>query len=109
MSGAGLEWNQLDKRRVYTLIPLGSLAIRVPVYPAVVVKTRMQAGLMEEQGVRAALRAVRMAEGVRGLYKGFLVSLLSLPVGTLYFTVLERTKTAANGVFGKGNPLVGVV
>lgn len=78
-------------------MPVGSLAVRCLVYPATLVKTRLQAepspGELPYRGTADAFRRIVRAEGPRALYKGFGVSLLGLGVGPVYLTGFETTRT----------------
>ena len=42
-TGLQLGWDEVDKTRLWLLMPLGSLTIRAVFYPATLVKTRLQA------------------------------------------------------------------
>lgn len=91
---AGLQtsWSELDKVRLWVLMPLGSLIVRGIFYPTTLVKTRLQAS-SAYSGTRDAFRTIWRTEGPRALYKGFSVSLLGLFVGPVYISALEGSKS----------------
>lgn len=71
--------SDVNRPLFFTLMPLSSLAIRTVVYPAQLIKTRMQAaaepGQEAYRTARHALKSIIQREGVRALYKGTLWSL----------------------------------
>lgn len=91
---AGLQksWAELDKVRLWVLMPLGSLVVRGIFYPTTLVKTRLQAS-SAYSGTRDAFRTIWRKEGPHALYKGFSVSLLGLFVGPVYISALEGSKS----------------
>lgn len=98
-----LEYQDLDMRRFTTVMPLGSFLIRTFVYPAGLVKTRMQAQATTHvigahdpelyRSTRHAFSSIIKNEGFFSLYKGFGVSLATLPLGMFYLNVMELTKS----------------
>lgn len=93
MSGSQLDWTQIDKRKMYTYMPILGLAVRVPIYPATLIKTRMQSGMYGELSLVGAATQIVKSEGVLALYRGFGVSLVGLAVGPVYITALEASKS----------------
>jgi solute carrier family 25 protein 44 len=101
-----LGWRDLNKYTLYTVMPLLSLTIRGIVYPVNVVKTRMQTDTLggasnvqprpEYKTMRSTFSHVLRHEGTRALYRGFPVSLISLPVGPVFMTSLEIVKEKLN-------------
>ncbi|KNC51959.1 carrier family protein [Thecamonas trahens ATCC 50062] len=90
---SNLRFRDLDLTKFYTLMPLGSATIRLVVYPAQLVKTRMQAGASYKSTADAFATIVRR-EGFRALYSGFFTNSLSMIVGPIYVTTLETTREA---------------
>ena len=89
-----IEWEEMDKRKFYFFGPTLFLGIRVLLYPANLVKTRLQVqrkNTLYKGSFDAFVKVVRF-EGVRGLYKGFLVSSFGLLAGQFYITTLELVK-----------------
>jgi solute carrier family 25, member 44 len=88
---ADLKWNDLDKRKFYGLMPLGSMAIRALVYPLQLVKTRLQAQSLYT-GTWHAFKTIVGTEGVRALYRGFWTNSFGIVVGPVYITTLELAR-----------------
>lgn len=84
-------WDELDKFRFYTIGPLVFLGVRAVVYPSSLVKTRLQVqqGHTLYNGLFDAFVKILRHEGVRGLYKGFLVNCWGILGGQFYITVYE--------------------
>ena len=90
-----IEWEEMDKRKFYFFGPTLFLGIRALLYPANLVKTRLQVQRKHAlyKGSFDAFKKVVRFEGVRGLYKGFLVSSFGLLAGQFYITTLELVRT----------------
>ena len=98
-SGQMIEWDDLDKKRYYVIGPSLFLFVRVFIYPFNFIKTRL---FMQQQntiynGTFDAFKKVIKYEGVRGLYKGFNVSILGMVSGQLYITTYELTRSRLAG------------
>jgi len=90
-----IEWEEMDKRKFYFFGPTLFLGIRALLYPANLVKTRLQVqrkNALYKGSFDTFVKVVRY-EGIRGLYKGFLVSSFGLLAGQCYITTLELVKT----------------
>lgn len=90
-----IEWEEMDKRKFYFFGPTLFLGIRALLYPANLVKTRLQVqrkNALYKGSFDTLVKVVRY-EGIRGLYKGFLVSSFGLLAGQCYITTLELVKT----------------
>lgn len=98
-SGQMIEWQDLDKRRYYTLGPSLFVFVRGLVYPFNLIRTRlvMQPQSTVYRGTFHAFRTVVRHEGIRGLYKGFFVSTLGLISGQLYITTYELVRSSLRG------------
>lgn len=101
-----IEWEEMDKSKFYFFGPTLFLGIRALLYPANLVKTRLQVqrkNALYKGSFDAFVKVIRF-EGLRGLYKGFLVSSFGLLSGQCYITTLElirtRTKDYNNAVRG---------
>ncbi|XP_068744884.1 solute carrier family 25 member 44-like [Montipora capricornis] len=89
-----IEWEEMDKRKFYFFGPTLFLGIRALLYPANLVKTRLQVqrkNALYKGSFDAFVKVVRF-EGIRGLYKGFLVNCFGLLSGQCYITTLELVK-----------------
>ena len=86
-----LGWDDLDKFKYFTIGPSIYFAIRFTLYPANLIKTRLQVqrGTGVYTGTFDAFKKILRYEGIRGLYKGFVVSSVSLAVGQVYISVYE--------------------
>lgn len=89
-----IEWEDMDKRKFYFFGPTLFFGIRAMLYPANLVKTRLQVQRKNAlyKGSFDAFVKVLRYEGIRGLYKGFLVSSFGLLSGQFYITTLEMVK-----------------
>ncbi|KAG1366355.1 solute carrier family 25 member 44 [Cocos nucifera] len=84
----------LDKSRFFILGAALFSGVSAALYPAVVLKTRLQVTHPPPPCLRAAAAILRY-EGLHGLYKGFATSLTgTIPARALYMTALEVTKSA---------------
>lgn len=91
---AEVDWEMLDKSRFFVLGAALFSGLSAALYPAVVLKTRLQVTHPPPSCVRVAAAVLRH-EGLRGFYKGFATSLTgTIPARALYMTALEVTKTA---------------
>ncbi|XP_068595641.1 solute carrier family 25 member 44a [Brachionichthys hirsutus] len=89
-----IEWEDLDKRKFYSLSVFMSLTTRATVYPASLIRTRLQVqkGTALYSGTFDAFFKILRAEGVRGLYRGFMVNTFTLASGQAYITTYELTR-----------------
>ena len=94
-----VEWKDLDKRKYYVFGPTAFICVRGLVYPFGLIKTRlfMQKRKAMYNGTFDAFRQVLKHEGIRGLYKGFLPSTITLVSGQLYITTYEVTRSLMEG------------
>lgn len=98
-NGQMIEWEDLDKKRYYVIGPSLFLCVRGLVYPFNLIKTRlfMQQKNTVYTGTFDAFRKVLKHEGIRGLYKGYIVSTFGLVSGQLYITTYELIRSALHG------------
>ena len=90
-----IEWEEMDKRKFYLFGPTVFLGIRALMYPANLIKTRLQVqrkNALYKGSFDAFVKVVRI-EGLRGLYKGFLVSSFGLLSGQCYITTYELIRS----------------
>ncbi|XP_075899018.1 solute carrier family 25 member 44-like [Nelusetta ayraudi] len=90
-----IEWDDLDKRKFYSLGVLMTLTTRASVYPASLIRTRLQVQKGASplySGTLDAFCKILRAEGVRGLYRGFLLNTLTLASGQAYITTYELVR-----------------
>ncbi|XP_038624624.1 solute carrier family 25 member 44 [Tachyglossus aculeatus] len=92
-----IEWEHLDKRKFYVLGVCMTMAIRVSVYPFTLIRTclQVQRGKALYRGTWDAFVRILRADGVGGLYRGFLVNTLTLVSGQCYVTTYELTRARA--------------
>jgi len=92
-----ISWDDLDKRKYYTIGPTMMLGVRILIYPPMLIKTRLQVQKQKSKynGTVDAFRKIYKYEGVRGFYKGFGTNTLSMFSGQIYITTFEvvREKT----------------
>ncbi|WOL06634.1 hypothetical protein Cni_G15368 [Canna indica] len=92
---AEIDWDMLDKSRFFVLGAVLFSAVSAALYPAVVLKTRLQVCHSSPPSACAAAVAILRREGPLGFYRGFATSLAgTLPARTLYMAALEVTKSS---------------
>ncbi|XP_047243845.1 solute carrier family 25 member 44a [Girardinichthys multiradiatus] len=89
-----IEWEDLDKRKFYSLGVFMTLTTRATVYPASLIRTRLQVqkGKALYSGTLDAFFKILRTEGVRGLYRGFMVNTFTLVSGQAYITTYELVR-----------------
>lgn len=89
-----IEWEHLDKRKFYVFGVAMTMMIRVSVYPFTLIRTRLQVqrGKSLYHGTFDAFVKILRADGVAGLYRGFLVNTFTLISGQCYVTTYELTR-----------------
>lgn len=89
-----IEWEDLDKRKFYSFGVFMTMTIRVTVYPATLIRTRLQVqkGKSLYGGTFDAFFKILRSEGVRGLYRGFMVNTFTLISGQAYITTYELVR-----------------
>ncbi|XP_048473061.1 solute carrier family 25 member 44 isoform X2 [Rhincodon typus] len=89
-----IEWDDLDKKKFYCIGVLMTLSLRLTVYPAALIRTRLQIqkGKSYYHGTFDAFLKILQTEGIRGLYRGFLVNTLTLISGQGYITTYELVR-----------------
>jgi len=89
-----IEWEDLDKRKFYSLGVFMTMTTRLTVYPASVIRTllQVQKGTALYSGTLDAFRKILRADGLRGLYRGFTVSTFTLVSGQAYITTYELAR-----------------
>lgn len=108
-NGQMIEWEDLDKRRYYVIGPSLFMFVRGFIYPFNLIKTRL---FMQQQstvytGTFDAFRKVLKHEGVRGLYRGFIVSAFGMVSGQLYITTYELARSCLHGYSTETKGLIG--
>lgn len=89
-----IEWEHLDKKKFYVFGVAMTMMIRVSVYPFTLIRTRLQVqkGRSLYHGTFDAFVKIVRADGVTGLYRGFLVNTFTLISGQCYVTTYELTR-----------------
>ncbi|XP_036391511.1 solute carrier family 25 member 44a [Megalops cyprinoides] len=89
-----IEWEDLDKRKFYSFGVFMTMTIRATVYPATLIRTRLQVqrGKSLYNGTLDAFVKILRAEGIRGLYRGFMVNTFTLISGQAYITTYELVR-----------------
>ncbi|KAG7468292.1 hypothetical protein MATL_G00141480 [Megalops atlanticus] len=89
-----IEWEDLDKRKFYSFGVFMTMTIRASLYPATLIRTRLQVqrGKSLYNGTFDAFVKILRAEGVRGLYRGFMVNTFTLISGQAYITTYELVR-----------------
>jgi solute carrier family 25, member 44 len=95
-----IRWERLDKARFFVVGAGLFSAVSAALYPAVVLKTRLQvapvvAGTAHAPSAVAAAAAIMRQEGPLAFYRGFATSLAgTVPARALYMGALEATRSA---------------
>ncbi|KAJ7998306.1 hypothetical protein DPEC_G00221330 [Dallia pectoralis] len=89
-----IEWEDLDKKKFYSLGVLMTMTTRATVYPFTLIRTRLQVqkGKSLYTGTFDAFYKILKAEGVHGLYRGFMVNTFTLISGQAYVTTYELVR-----------------
>ncbi|XP_055518676.1 solute carrier family 25 member 44a isoform X1 [Leucoraja erinacea] len=89
-----IEWEDMDKKKFYSVGFLMALSIRLGVYPIILIRTRLQVqkGRTHYKGTSDAFSKILKFEGIRGLYRGFLVNAFTLISGQAYVTTYELVR-----------------
>ncbi|XP_066513209.1 solute carrier family 25 member 44-like [Hoplias malabaricus] len=105
-----IEWEDLDKRKFYSFGVFMTMTIRATVYPAMLIRTRLQVqkGKSLYTGTYDAFRKILRAEGLRGLYRGFMVNTFTLISGQAYITTYELVRKYVSN-YSKDNTLKSLV
>lgn len=91
---AEIDWEMLDKSRFFFLGAALFSGVSAALYPAVVLKTRLQVSHTPLSCLRTVTSILRH-EGPRGFYRGFATSLTgTIPARALYMAALEVTKSS---------------
>jgi solute carrier family 25 protein 44 len=98
-SGQMIEWHHLDKQKFFVITPSLFFIVRGFVYPFNLIKTRlfMQEKKSMYKGTLDAFTKIARYEGIRGLYKGYLVSSLGLISGQVYIVSYELFRSHLKG------------
>lgn len=90
-----IEWQHIDKLKYYALGSTFFISINSLLYPTDVIKTRLQVQRADAlyKGTFDALLKTFKSEGLKGLYKGFLVSQLTVLTGHFYVTSYEVSRS----------------
>ncbi|XP_020083077.1 solute carrier family 25 member 44-like [Ananas comosus] len=97
---ADIDWEMLDKSRFFVLGAALFSAVSAALYPAVVLKTRLQVAHPPLPSATAAAAAILRREGPLAFYRGFATSLAgTIPARALYMAALEVTKSAVGTAF----------
>jgi solute carrier family 25 protein 44 len=91
-------FQDLDKRKFYSLGVFMTMTTRLTVYPASLIRTllQVQRGKALYTGTLDAFCKILRAEGLRGLYRGFMVSTFTLVSGQAYITTYELVRKYAS-------------
>lgn len=105
-----IEWEDLDKRKFYSFGVFMTMTIRAAVYPATLIRTRLQVqrGRSMYSGTCDAFVKILRSEGVRGLYRGFMVNTFTLISGQAYITTYEVVRKYVS-VYSEDNTLKSLV
>lgn len=89
-----IEWEDLDKKKFYSLGVFMTLTTRATVYPFSVIRTRLQVqkGKTLYTGTFDAFCKILRTEGIQGLYRGFMVNTFTLIAGQAYITTYELVR-----------------
>ncbi|XP_075998284.1 solute carrier family 25 member 44a [Genypterus blacodes] len=105
-----IEWEDLDKRKFYSLGVFMTLTTRATVYPFSLIRTRLQVqkGKSLYKGTFDAFYKIVRAEGIQGLYRGFMVNTFTLVAGQAYITTYELVRKYVSH-YSQSNTVISVV
>jgi len=89
-----VSFGELDKQSYYTKVLFMVTGARTALFPLQVIKTRLQyqnQSTREYNGVIHAFKKIFQNEGFVGFFKGYPVSMFSMPATFLYLTTLEAS------------------
>ncbi|CAN0918436.1 Solute carrier family 25 member 44 [Linum grandiflorum] len=91
---ADIDWHMLDKSKFFFLGAALFSGVSSALYPAVVLKTRLQVIPTQISSLKLSL-SIMNHQGIRGFYRGFGFSLMgTVPARALYMSALELTKSS---------------
>lgn len=90
-----VEWDHMHKWKYFAYNSAFMVSLEAVLYPAAVVRTRLQIQRTNKlyKNTWDAFAKIKKFEGIRGLYRGFLVGQLGIISGSVYFTTYEVTRT----------------
>jgi len=103
-----ISWDKLDKRKYYVLGPTFMVGVRLLIFPPILIKTRLQVQQNSAlyTGTFDAFKKIFKSEGIRGFYKGFATSNLSIISGQVYITMLEVVRSKLPNLNGAHKSLI---
>ncbi|CAN1839143.1 Solute carrier family 25 member 44 [Linum perenne] len=93
-----INWDKLDKTKLYVVGAGIFTGITVALYPISVIKTRLQVATKDtgERNAFSVIRGLVKTDGIPGLYRGFgTVITGAVPARIIFLTALETTKVAS--------------
>eukprot|EP01134_Creolimax_fragrantissima_P002689 CFRG2689T1 len=93
-----IDWHQLDKSKFFFFGTTLFFVVRATVYPAALVKTRLQVARRNAQyhGAIATFKNIYRSDGFRGFYHGFATTALGIvPAQGLYLSTYEKVRADA--------------
>lgn len=89
-----VEWDHMHKWKYFMYNSAFMFSLEAVLYPAAVVRTRLQVQRTDKlyKSTWDAFGKISKFEGIRGLYRGFLVRQLGIFTGGVYFTTYEITR-----------------
>lgn len=101
-------WDKLDKRKYYIFGPACMFGVRLIIFPPILIKTRLQVQNQAAvyNGTFDAFKKIFKAEGIRGFYKGFLTSNLTILSGQIYITTFEIVRNSLPNISQSSKSLV---
>lgn len=94
MNYGNIELDDLDKTAYHSKIFFLIFSARTALYPLSVIKTRLQyqdAATRQYSGQLDVAKKILKNEGFRGFYKGYPISLISLPASLAYIEAMEHS------------------
>ncbi|RWS30295.1 solute carrier family 25 member 44-like protein [Leptotrombidium deliense] len=106
-----IEWSMMDKHRFVALSVVNSLTLRSFLYPLTVIKTRLQVQKQNSvyRGTFDAFIKIVNREGVRGLYKGYLINMMQVVSSIGYITTYEKIRDILTKYNIKDNRIKGLI
>jgi len=92
MTNSGVKWGEIDKTQYFAKMFGMMVGMRTCLFPLQVIKTRLQfqnKATKQYNGMFDAFKKIAKTEGVSGFFKGYPISMLTLPSAFIYMTALE--------------------
>jgi len=105
-----IDWEHMNKNRFFVLSLANLATLRTLLYPLTVIKTNLQVQKSNQlyHGTFDAFSKIISQEGVRGLYRGFMVNSVQVVSGLAYIVTYEKMRHICSN-FNQDTVLKGII